>query len=78
MQSFDLNFVLVFTVPVNGSVIKTHHINPDNNRSSIFSIRFSPCGKYFVGGCNDAHINIYDRATETRTHKLKVINFIYY
>lgn len=27
----------------------------------MFSVRYSPCGKYFLGGCNNSTINLFDR-----------------
>ncbi|XP_037926642.1 DDB1- and CUL4-associated factor 11 [Hermetia illucens] len=49
-------------------------LNPEHSRSCVFSVRFSPCGNYILGGANDACMYIYDRTTNARTTKIKVTN----
>lgn len=47
------------------------HLSPEHSRSCVFSVRFSPCGNYILGGANDGCLYLYDRIANMRTIKIK-------
>lgn len=53
-------------MPINGGSEQFKYIdlNPEQNRTGIFSIRFSPCGSSIIGGCNNSCVYIADRETQ--------------
>lgn len=80
LRRFNLNlflhFPLVYVSEINGDNEKDAQclsLETDQVKFCIFSLEFSNCGKYLIGGSSDGALYIYDRTISKQKHKVPVV-----